>query len=447
MDKNIFLMKIKYFIRTTAVLFLFLNQQALFPQWNSTGSITTKNITDIRFPASNNILYCTAWEPYPGTVSGQLIKSDNNGATWYIICEENTKKFAKIFFPDLNTGYARILPYESYTYKNNFCKTTNGGVNWVQLLYDSPVNDFYFINPLTGWCAGASYVSAVYTAKIYRTTNGGNSWTITTPGNYSLCGIQFLDSNTGYATGTIYHFYNSTFKSIVLKTSDGGLSWNFKDSSYPNLIYSLSFANQYTGYVAGAGGLIIKTTNGGDNWFSVSSGTGEDIKSIQFVTPDRGWFMTGAGKIFCSMNSGSNWLNQYANSSGYSMNILRMESVYRGRAGGQNGVMLSTTNGGATFINENGNNQDFGYSLSQNYPNPFNNGTVFSFFLPEQANVKLVIYNMQGKETARIVDNEFLCVGTHTRTFNFGRYPGGVYLYALYADSRRILARKMILLK
>lgn len=46
------------------------------------------------------------------------------------------------------------------------------------------------------------------------------------------------------------------------------------------------------------------------------------------------------------------------------------------------------------------------YSLGQNFPNPFNPSTTISFALPEQARVKLVVYDINGRIVSRLIDEE-----------------------------------------
>jgi hypothetical protein len=85
------------------------------------------------------------------------------------------------------------------------------------------------------------------------------------------------------------------------------------------------------------------------------------------------------------------------------------------------------------------------YNLSQNYPNPFNPATKISFSLPKAGDVKLVVYDILGKEVA-IVINDFRTAGTHTIDFNASNLASGVYLYRIEAGTFTD-TKKMMLLK
>ncbi len=72
------------------------------------------------------------------------------------------------------------------------------------------------------------------------------------------------------------------------------------------------------------------------------------------------------------------------------------------------------------------------YALRQNFPNPFNPSTEILFDLPEDAMVSLVVYDVLGREVARLVQRE-LHAGTHRARFNAGNLPSGVYFYRIQA--------------
>lgn len=68
------------------------------------------------------------------------------------------------------------------------------------------------------------------------------------------------------------------------------------------------------------------------------------------------------------------------------------------------------------------------YALSQNYPNPFNPSTQIRFSLPVTSAVRLVVYDVQGKEVAVLADGEY-AAGLYTVPFNAGAFgpTGGAH--------------------
>lgn len=85
------------------------------------------------------------------------------------------------------------------------------------------------------------------------------------------------------------------------------------------------------------------------------------------------------------------------------------------------------------------------FKLSQNYPNPFNPTTNIRYTIPQSNNVTIVVFDMLGKEVAKIV-NGFQQAGTHTASFNASNLSSGLYIYKLTAGEYST-SKKMMLLK
>ena len=85
------------------------------------------------------------------------------------------------------------------------------------------------------------------------------------------------------------------------------------------------------------------------------------------------------------------------------------------------------------------------FELDQNYPNPFNPATTIQYALPEAQNVRLVVFDMLGREMARLVDG-LQSAGTYTVSFDAAHLPSGLYLYRLEGNNT-VETRKMLLLK
>lgn len=85
------------------------------------------------------------------------------------------------------------------------------------------------------------------------------------------------------------------------------------------------------------------------------------------------------------------------------------------------------------------------FKLEQNYPNPFNPTTTISFSLARATDVKLRIYNINGR-LIRTIINEHKSAGEYNITFDAGGLSSGTYLYKLETEAGTI-TKKMVLIK
>jgi len=85
------------------------------------------------------------------------------------------------------------------------------------------------------------------------------------------------------------------------------------------------------------------------------------------------------------------------------------------------------------------------YSLLQNYPNPFNPITNVKFSIVNSGDVKLVVYDIQGREVRTLV-NESLKPGTYEAAFDGSALNTGVYFYKLITNTFSE-TKKMLLIK
>ncbi|MCK5085864.1 MAG: T9SS type A sorting domain-containing protein [Melioribacteraceae bacterium] len=85
------------------------------------------------------------------------------------------------------------------------------------------------------------------------------------------------------------------------------------------------------------------------------------------------------------------------------------------------------------------------FNLNQNYPNPFNPTTIINYELKALGHVKLMVYNILGKEVAELV-NEKQYPGRYKIKFNGAELPSGVYFYRLIAGNF-VDTKSMVLIK
>jgi len=86
------------------------------------------------------------------------------------------------------------------------------------------------------------------------------------------------------------------------------------------------------------------------------------------------------------------------------------------------------------------------FILKQNYPNPFNPSTTIEFNLPEQSAVSLQIFDIQGREVQRLIDNQIMNAAAHRITWLATDLPSGVYFYRLTAGNY-VQTKRMLLVK
>jgi hypothetical protein len=70
------------------------------------------------------------------------------------------------------------------------------------------------------------------------------------------------------------------------------------------------------------------------------------------------------------------------------------------------------------------------FALAQNYPNPFNPTTNISFDIPQNSSVKIIIYDMLGREVTTLVNANY-APGRYTVPFNASRLSSGMYIYRM----------------
>ena len=250
----------------------------------------------------------------------------------------------------------------------------------------------------------------------------------------------------------------------VLKTTNGGSNWLIVNSGTTKDLMYICLTDNITGFICGQiyGGVILKTTNTGNNWRIVfdQNDVSTNFRSICFPTTNIGYAI--GNRVFKTTDIGESWFQQIT------PNLESLNSVYftnanTGYVVGTNGTIFKTTDGGGPIgIKPISNKIPANFVLYQNYPNPFNPTTKIKYSIPsnvksETSNVKLIIYDILGREVETLV-NEKLQPGTYevewSATGGGSNYASGVYFYKLTASDPEsssglyfVQSRKMVLVK
>jgi hypothetical protein len=84
------------------------------------------------------------------------------------------------------------------------------------------------------------------------------------------------------------------------------------------------------------------------------------------------------------------------------------------------------------------------YLMARNYPNPFNPVTTIQYSVPIAADVKLTVYDLEGREVATLV-NSPQNAGTYSVAWDGTRWASGIYFYRLTAGQRTYMDRMLLL--
>ncbi len=95
-------------------------------------------------------------------------------------------------------------------------------------------------------------------------------------------------------------------------------------------------------------------------------------------------------------------------------------------------------------IDKDKSNLIYTYELNQNYPNPFNPTTHISYSLAKPSDVNIVVFDLLGKEVARLVQ-ERQDVGKHNVIFNARNLSTGLYFYQIKAGDFTKTKKMMII--
>jgi hypothetical protein len=109
-----------------------------------------------------------------------------------------------------------------------------------------------------------------------------------------------------------------------------------------------------------------------------------------------------------------------------------------GMVGKYNNSSVGISEGNTTVTNKS-------FNLYQNYPNPFNPRTKIKFDVIHPGSVKIIVYDIMGREIQTLV-NKKLQSGTYETFFDGSLLTSGIYFYKLITD-RFTETKKMLLMK
>jgi hypothetical protein len=161
----------------------------------------------------------------------------------------------------------------------------------------------------------------------------------------NLFAVEFIGDNVGFIAG---------YSGSVLRTTDGGSSWDFHYIGRNELIRRVAFADSINGWAVGHRGTIFHTKDGGDNWEIQKELPGIYLRDIDFVDEKHGWVVGHEANIWHTSDGGESWRQQQL--LGFKgRDIPRLHGIYAKDIDnailvGEFGVVAHTENGGDTWL-------------------------------------------------------------------------------------------------
>lgn len=224
------------------------------------------------------------------------------GQQWQVNRANGGSDLITVFFTSANKGW--IAGDDGY-----LAYTTDGGRNWTKqdIGTNESINEIYFRNDDNGYLVAGK--------KMFITKDGGKTWRETqiyrsgTFGNLipEFLSIRFADKKRGLVIGSLLNRQDRVVDSLVMRTEDGGETWQRIIVPSKKELYHLDFVGDSKCWIVGDGGLILFSNNGGVSFQKQNSGTQNDLYNVDFRDEKEGYIVGFKGTILRTENGGEVW--------------------------------------------------------------------------------------------------------------------------------------------
>jgi len=232
--------------------------------------------------------------------AGLVARSDDGGQTWEIQSLPFSRNVQALSFVDREHGW--VLTGDLFM--ADICedcededkclalfRTSSGGDTWEGpiciRLPGVPARSalvateiaLQFVDEDNGWLVAAK-------GTVMKTTDGGSTWEAQASGTaVDLMDVYFLDAQTGWVTGK---------QGVLLGTSDGGKTWRQQRLGTDDLL-GVGFGSKQTGWVTGKWHSVFQTTDGGGTWSAMELADWNELPSLDAVDESHVWVGTSWG--------------------------------------------------------------------------------------------------------------------------------------------------------
>lgn len=246
--------------------------------------------------------------------SGETWATENGGTTWTL--QSDVPGYLRsAAFPSPDLGWVGVLFSDTRLYE-----TRDGGITMtdvtdrIQPAVGGGICGLFALDEMHAFGVGEWDGPAYF----IKTSDGGATWQSTDMSAHagSLIDVYFTDPMNGIVVGGT----NATQfggQAVILATSDGGATWTerFRSSgtdTQSEWSWKISFPTPEVGYVSvefNTGtfdGKVLKTTDGGLTWQELDVPGGNSMQGVGFLTADIGW-TSGRGTDKVTTDGGLTW--------------------------------------------------------------------------------------------------------------------------------------------
>ncbi len=359
-------------------------------------------------------------------LDGLIIHTTDGGTTWNSIPTEIEKGLYTVEFINPDTGWVAGA-WDSKL--SNIYRTTDGGINWVEQSLpggsQNHIMDVDFIagpagEPMRGYCVGGL-------AHVWKTSNYGETWEKAGgdcgEGNFNSC--FFVDSLTGWFVGTP----SSVKPYTIMHTNDGTDSFVEQTDQNEIKLNGVCFGTNLKGIAVGNNGVFIYTNDGGESWKNSTTSVRGSWNSVYLTKTGNAWAVESSGTIAYSDDWGNTWKTQESGSNDLLWEVYFINDKEGWAVGGLSGsVVLHTKNAGknTTSIQD----KTSAKSISV-YPNPVYDILRIESDFPL---IKVEIFSIGGMKVKEFY-TDFNAIQTQY-------LPRGIYILKIHSE-KGVTAKKL----
>jgi LPXTG-motif cell wall-anchored protein len=269
------------------------------------GGMSWEAVSDLRFDSLDFVSSAEGWAAHTVCLAGPcqsiVFHSTDGGATWSEQIRQESSDVPRIKFVDRLNGWVTLGRGKPVLH------TRDGGLTWSE--QQPPGGRLTFVDALTVWSATDPGVTGAGGASVYLSRDGGDSWSPAASLVSQTCSAPNVAAVDAIHAWFVSPECGWTSKSAVLRTVDGGVTWQTVSPTSNGYYQQMAFFTPIDGVAVRVvcpsspvssndecQDQLLRTRDGGDTWtVEVIPPTTRGFEEYQFIDPWHGWRVDTSG--------------------------------------------------------------------------------------------------------------------------------------------------------